>query len=155
MTFARTSAWLVEERWAKAYPLGDLTTIGRGPQSTIILRDSAVSRLHAEVRKEGEAFVLRAQGASGTRVNGQPVGSEWPLREGDVIEIAFTSLRFTARAPTNEMFVIPRDVPTPRDTQEGPTQAAIRALNRSEIVAASRRGWRRFWHWLTHRANTE
>jgi pSer/pThr/pTyr-binding forkhead associated (FHA) protein len=155
MTFARTSAWLVDERWAKAYPLGDRTTIGRGPESTIILRDSAVSRLHAELSKEGEVFVLRALGSSGTKVNGQRVGSEWALREGDVIEIAFTSLRFTARAPTNEMFVIPRDVPTPRDTQEGPTQAAIRAISQSEIVAASRRGWRRFWYWLTRRANTE
>src|SRR5215210_1967220 len=118
------AAWLVDERWAKAYPLGELTTVGRGPQNTIILRDVAVSRLHAEVRRESETYVLQPYGASATKVNGIPVGVSWPLQEGDVVEIAFSRLRFTTRPPTQEMIVIERDVPTLRDTQEGPTQAA-------------------------------
>jgi len=148
------AAWLIDERWAKAYPLGELTTIGRGPHSTIILRDGVVSRLHAEVRRSAGSYVLQPHGSSATTVNGIPVGVSWPLQEDDVIEIAYSRLRFTTNAPTEEMIVVERDMPTLRDTQEGPTQAAINAISR-EIVAMSRRRWSRLWRWLTRRANTE
>lgn len=120
-------AWLVDDRWSKAYPLGDDTSIGRGSESTIILRDPGVSRHHAEVRKEAGGYVLRAFGASGTKVNGVPAESECALQEGDVVEIAFAALRFTTMAPTGEMFVIPRDPPTPLDRQEGPTRVTVPA----------------------------
>lgn len=151
---SRVPAWLIDELWAKAYPLGDLTTIGRGPQSTIILRDVAVSRLHAEITRESGSYVLQAHGASGTKVNGMPVGMNRPLQEGDLVEIAFSRLRFTTKAPTHQVIVIERDVPTLKDTQEGPTQAVISAISR-EIVAISRRRWLRLWRWLTRRANTD
>jgi pSer/pThr/pTyr-binding forkhead associated (FHA) protein len=151
MTSAARSAWLVDERWAKAYPLAEVTTIGRGSESMIILRDPAVSRVHAEVRKEpGDAggWVLNAHGATGTKVNGQPLGGESRLAEGDVIEIAFTRLRFTTKPPTSEMFVIPRDTPSPLDAYEGPTRTTA-AIDPAAILSASRRGWRRIWRWLT------
>jgi hypothetical protein len=136
-------AWLVDERWFKAYPLADETTIGRGSESTIIVRDPAVSRHHADVKKEPGGYVLHAFGSSGVKVNGLRVSTEFTLQEGDVVEIAFTSLRFTTKAPTNEMFVLPRDTPTILDQMtEGPTRATLRAIHRSAIV----RGWRRYWH---------
>jgi hypothetical protein len=86
--------------------------------------------------------VLRAFGSSGVSVNGLPVAAEHALREGDVVEIAYSALRFTTKAPTNEMFVIPRDTPTFIDQLEGPTKATLRAMNRSAIL----RGTRRYWH---------
>ena len=137
----RSDAWLVDMRWFKAYPLGEDTTIGRGDKSTIILRDAAVSRLHAEVKKEADAYVLHASGVSGTKVNGMPVTAVCTLREGDVVEIAYSKLRFTTKAPTNEMFVVSRDTPTPADTQEGPTLATLRAASRAAILHASKRRW--------------
>jgi pSer/pThr/pTyr-binding forkhead associated (FHA) protein len=146
--------WLIDELWAKAYPLSDLTTIGRGPQNTIILRDVAVSRLHAEIKRESGSYVLQPYGMSGTKVNGVLVSINRPLQEGDLVEIAFSRLRFTTRAPTHEIIVIERDMPTTKDIQEGPTQAVINAISR-EIVAMSRRRWLRLWHWLTRRANTD
>jgi len=148
------AAWLIDERWAKAYPLGELTTIGRGPQSTIILRDAAVSRFHAEVKRESGSYLLQPSGASGTKVNGMLVGADTPLQEGDVVEIAFSRLRFTTMAPSPEMIVIERDILTPQDTQEGPTHAVINAISR-ELLAMSRRRWSRLWRWLTRGANTE
>jgi hypothetical protein len=136
-------AWLVDERWFKAYPLADETTIGRGVENTIIVRDPAASRHHADVKREPAGYVLHAFGSSGVKVNGLRVGTEFALQEGDVVEIAFTSLRFTTKAPTNEMFVLRRDTPTILDQMlEGPTRATIEAINRSAIV----RGWRRYWH---------
>lgn len=135
-------AWLVDERWFKAYPLAaETTTIGRGSESTIILRDAAVSRHHADVTREQGGYVLRAFGSSGVSVNGLPVAAEHPLREGDIVEIAYSALRFTTKAPTNEMFVIPRDTPTFIDQLEGPTKATLRAMNQS-----IQRGTRRYWH---------
>jgi pSer/pThr/pTyr-binding forkhead associated (FHA) protein len=157
MTAGARAAWLVDERWAKAYPLGEVTTIGRGSENMIILRDPAVSRLHAEVRKEpGDTggWILGAHGATGTKVNGLPVGGECRLAEGDVVEIAFSRLRFTTKAPTEEMFVIPRDTPSPLDAYEGPTRTTT-AVNPAAILGASRRSWRRIWYWLTHRSNTD
>src|SRR5688572_21291207 len=67
-------AWLVDDRWGKAYPLTDQeTTIGRGQPSAIIIRDPAVSRVHASVRRRGVEFVLSVTGSAGTSVNGEPV----------------------------------------------------------------------------------
>lgn len=135
-------AWLVDERWFKAYPLADQTTIGRGSESTIILRDPAVSRHHADVKREPAGYVLHAFGSAGVKVNGVRVGAECTLQEGDVVEIAFTTLRFTTKAPTGEMFVIPRDTPTIIDRQEGPTRITMRAIDPRALVRGSRGYWR-------------
>jgi pSer/pThr/pTyr-binding forkhead associated (FHA) protein len=149
------AAWLVDDLWAKAYRLGAETTIGRGASSTIILRDPAVSRVHAEVRIEADAFVLHAQGTSGTKLNGLPVTAGSVLHEGDVVEIAYTNLRFTTKPPTTEMSVLPRDTPTPIDSVEGPTRATLRAIKRSPFFGKRQQSWRRFWRWLTRRPNTD
>lgn len=137
-------AWLVDQRWMKVYPLADATTIGRGPDNTIILRDPAVSRDHAEIRREGASHVLRASGTSGTTLNGEPVTADSVLDEGDIIEIAFTQLRFTERAPTGEMFVVLRDAAHSADRIEVPTRATLHAMH--PITLAAR--WRRYWHLL-------
>ncbi len=120
-------AWLVDDRWSKAYPLSDETHIGRGAGASIILRDPVISRRHASVVKRGESYVLNAFGSAGTRVNGVEVESTHVLCEGDRIEIAFTSLRFSLMAPTGEMFIMTRDVPTTIDQTEGPTRATVKA----------------------------
>jgi predicted component of type VI protein secretion system len=123
------SAWLVDEHWGKAYRLKGETTIGRGPQNAIILRVGEVSRLHAEVRFEDGDFRLRGFGSSGTKLNGMDV-AEQPrsLREGDRVDIAFTTLRFTHRDPAEiDALEVSRDMPTPRESVEVPTHASIRA----------------------------
>jgi pSer/pThr/pTyr-binding forkhead associated (FHA) protein len=135
-------AWLVDERWFKAYPIADRTTIGRGADCTIILRDPAVSRVHAEVKKDGMAYVLVSHGSSGTRMNGTRVTGACVLEEGDVIEIAFSNLRFTTHAPTGEMFVVRRDSATTMDAIDEPTRATLHALHPITIAAR----WRRWWH---------
>jgi pSer/pThr/pTyr-binding forkhead associated (FHA) protein len=135
-------AWLIDQRWAKAYPLADLTTIGRGAECTIMLRDPAVSRRHAEIDREGEAYVLRAMGSAGTMLNGVRVATECVLQEGDLIEIAFTTLRFTNLAPTGEMFVVPRDSVYSRDKLDVPTRATLHRMHPITLIAR----WRRYWH---------
>ena len=136
-------AWLVDERWFKAYPLVDETTIGRGSRCTIIVRDPAVSRVHATVKRTPSGYHLESRGASGTKVNGTSVTSSYVLQEGDIVDIAFTTLRFTTKAPTGEMFVVSRDYPTHIDRLEPPTRATLHAMHPITLMSRSRPYWQR------------
>lgn len=135
-------AWLVDERWFKAYPLTDDTSIGRSGSCSIILRDPSVSRVHARIRRSEGVYVLHAEGGSGTRLNGRAVESDTVLEETDVIEIASTSLRFTRHAPTGEMFIVSRDYPTTLDRAEPPTRDTLHALHPITLVSRTSRFWR-------------
>lgn len=137
-------AWLIDQRWAKAYPLAESTTVGRGADCTVVLRDPAVSRRHAEITQEGEAYVLRSMGSAGTTLNGVRVATNCVLQEGDLIEIAFTILRFTKLAPTGEMFVVPRDAVYSRDRIELPTRPTLHGMHPITLIAR----WQRYWHIL-------
>jgi pSer/pThr/pTyr-binding forkhead associated (FHA) protein len=130
-------AWLVDDRWSKAYALTGETHIGRGVGSSIILRDPVISRRHASVVMHMDGYMLQALGSAGTKVNGANVETQCVLREGDIIEIANTKLRFTMMAPTGEMFVVARDTPTTIDRTEGPTRATVKATVIQEPI------WRR------------
>ncbi len=69
-------------------------TIGRSSRNDICLNDPFVSRLHAEIRRDGELFVLYDSGsANGTYHNGQRIESSAALQLGDVIRIGETELR--------------------------------------------------------------
>lgn len=134
-------AWLVDERWFKVYPIVGDTTIGRSAKCTIILRDPAVSRVHAEVIRRPNGYALRAHAA--TTLNGAEVSAESLLQEGDVIDIEVTTLRFTMSAPTGEMFLVSRDYPTPKDREEAPTRPTLHAMHPITIASRVPVFWRR------------
>jgi hypothetical protein len=74
----------------------DPVTIGRLPECDVVLNDKNVSRRHAEVRKEGDAFVVVDLGSTnGTKVNGAGV-QQRPLADGDEITVGASTLRFEA-----------------------------------------------------------
>ena len=77
-------------------PLSRLrTTIGRSARSDICIPDGFASRLHAEVRQEGDAFWLQDLGsANGTKYNGSVVSMPIPLVSGGEIKIGETTLVF-------------------------------------------------------------
>ena len=140
-------AWLVDDRWGKAYPLTEQETIiGRGHPSAVIIRDPAVSRIHARIRREGVNYVLKVSGAAGTSVNGEPVTGEVTLGEGDTIEIALTALRFSFNAPTGEMFVVSRDHPVQPEVEEAPTRATLHAMHPITLASRSYTRMRAYWH---------
>lgn len=71
------------------------TTIGRSARSDVCIPDAFASRLHAEVRKEGDAFWLQDLGsANGTRYNGSAVSLPIPLTAGGEIQIGETVIIF-------------------------------------------------------------
>jgi hypothetical protein len=73
-----------------------IITIGRHPDSNLVLADPNVSRNHAEIRPQGEQFVVVDLGSTnGTRVNGVRVDSQ-VLRDGDEVSFGNTRMRFEA-----------------------------------------------------------
>jgi phosphoserine phosphatase RsbU/P len=77
------------------------TTIGRSARSDICIPDAFASRLHAEVRKEGDAYWLQDLGsANGTKYNGSQVTLPIPLMPGGEIQIGETSIVFADERAT-------------------------------------------------------
>lgn len=71
------------------------TTIGRSARSDICIPDAFASRLHAEVRQEGDTFWLQDLGsANGTRYNGSVISVPMPLTSGGEIQIGETTILF-------------------------------------------------------------
>ncbi len=66
---------------------GPVVTVGRGPDSDIVLDDVTVSRRHAEFDRRNGGFLVRDVGSlNGTYVNREPV-AEAALVSGDKIQI--------------------------------------------------------------------
>jgi pSer/pThr/pTyr-binding forkhead associated (FHA) protein len=75
----------------------DRTILGRLPDSDVVLKDPGASRSHAEIRHEGEGFVIADLGSTnGTLVNESSV-TERGLEDGDRITIGRTVLEFRRR----------------------------------------------------------
>jgi phosphoserine phosphatase RsbU/P len=84
------------DRSAEKVPLARLrTTIGRSARSDVCIPDAFASRLHAEVRQEGDGFWLQDLGsANGTRYNGTIIKAPVPLSGGGEIQIGETRIIF-------------------------------------------------------------
>jgi hypothetical protein len=78
-------------------PLGrNVITIGRSTSSDVVLDDANVSRAHAEIRPEGDGWlVVDLDSTNGTRVNGSPIRQR-RLSDGDQIAVGSSTLRFEA-----------------------------------------------------------
>jgi hypothetical protein len=71
-------------------------TVGRSPDSNIVLADPNVSRHHAEIRPQGDGFMLIDLGSTnGSKVNGVRVAQR-VLQDGDEISFGNTRMRFEA-----------------------------------------------------------
>jgi FHA domain-containing protein len=79
----------------RPYPLAkDTLSIGRLDSCDIVLSDSGVSRKHAEIRREGDEWVVvDLNSTNGTLVNGRPVRRH-RLAQGDRIEVGETTIEF-------------------------------------------------------------
>ena len=74
----------------------EAATIGRLPDCTVSIADPQVSRRHAEIRPQGDGYVVYDLGSmNGTLVNGVAV-QRHALQDGDEIAVGSTKLRFEA-----------------------------------------------------------
>ncbi|NNE67309.1 MAG: SpoIIE family protein phosphatase [Pyrinomonadaceae bacterium] len=85
------------------------TTIGRSARSDVCIPDAFASRLHAEVRQEGDNYWLQDLGsANGTRYNGTLVSNPVPVLSGGEIKIGETTIVFqdeAAEKPQNATLI--------------------------------------------------
>lgn len=96
--------WLDPAGAPRRLPLvPDRTPVRLGRESTqcdvVFDWDPTVSRLHAEVRHEGTAWLIADEGMSsnGTFLNGARIGAATALADGDLVRVGNTTLR--ARLP--------------------------------------------------------
>jgi pSer/pThr/pTyr-binding forkhead associated (FHA) protein len=80
------------------FPLsGPVVTIGRHPANDIALGDTTVSGRHAEIRVDGDRYLIADVGSfTGTYVNRQPVDRA-ELHDGDEVWIGRHRLLFRLR----------------------------------------------------------
>jgi hypothetical protein len=69
-------------------------TIGRAPESGIVVADDDVSRQHACFMRTPTGYVVIDTSSHGTFVNGEPVAAQRVLRAGDLIEIGSQVFEF-------------------------------------------------------------
>ena len=84
------------DRAPDRFPLGRLRiTLGRSARNDLCIPDPFASRVHAEVRREGEEYFLQDLGsANGTLYNGGAVDGTVPLTAGGHIQIGETEIVF-------------------------------------------------------------
>src|SRR5438034_5269651 len=93
-------AYLVIRRddgFGDVFPLvaGQRYTLGRAATNRIVLKDELCSREHAEVYHADGRWRLRdLESLNGTRINGDPLDSEWELSPADEIHLGKTHLLF-------------------------------------------------------------
>jgi serine phosphatase RsbU (regulator of sigma subunit)/pSer/pThr/pTyr-binding forkhead associated (FHA) protein len=84
------------DRTPDTFGLGRLRiTIGRSARNDLCISDPFASRVHAEVRREGDQYILQDLGsANGTLYNGAIVQTAVPLTPGGRIQIGETEIIF-------------------------------------------------------------
>ncbi|WP_257456239.1 FHA domain-containing protein [Archangium lipolyticum] len=116
---AATLTCLIGADVGRTFALAEASTeLGRGKEAAVRLRDIAVSRRHARIRHQEGSFLLEdLDSPNGVYLNGQRVRVETAstLKEGDVIELGRTLLRFQA----------PMAEPPPPQKEEAPTEPEI------------------------------
>jgi len=104
-------------------------TVGRAAESDLQLVDARVSRKHLDITLEGDDWVARdLHSSNGIEVNGEMV-RRLVLREGTVLTIGGTTLRFHRLVETFEVLPTARvDVPQMAPSQgDAPRQGAARS----------------------------
>ena len=87
--------YLREMRRGRSYKLADFTEIGRDPRCGVFIPEPEVSRIHAEIRRDGATFIVTPHNGL-TLVNGERITASRTLAEGDELSVGRTTLRFSA-----------------------------------------------------------
>ncbi len=97
-------------------------TIGRGPESSLCIPETIISRTHAEVIRLGDDFLMRDLGSTnGSFVNGERV-SEQMLNDGDV-------LRFGSNGPEAVFRLSQKGTTVPQPHARSTTENLIDSLS--------------------------
>src|SRR5436309_1312953 len=106
---------------------GQAVRLGRHRDNTIVLRDEHASRWHAEISFLDGHWFIRNVGnpMNGTRLNGERIGDETALANGQEIGIGDTCLRFFAETPQTDSESTPSEEGAPDQVPTVPKTAEI------------------------------
>lgn len=78
----------------ETYPLLPITSIGRAPTNTIVVKDSFASNEHAQVvLRNGQWWLEDRRSRNGTTLNEIPIGQPVIMTDGDIIGIGSKRFR--------------------------------------------------------------
>jgi len=111
----------------KSYPVAGVVTIGREAEREVHVEDKAVSRKHAKVEVSPNGYVITDLGsANGTLVNGSRLEGTKPLRNGDVIKMGQTTLRFEFKGEEKVLEQLRVQPSRPASAGEGKKKLLVR-----------------------------
>src|SRR5678815_2209619 len=110
--------------------------IGRATDNAISIPDTSVSRKHLKLRKTNSGWVAMDLGSgNGTLLNGELIGDETVLGNGDVIALGDTEFTFVDEDNATDR----REVPTRRPRAEVPVRRADGERVRSRAAESAGR----------------
>ncbi|HYK02145.1 MAG TPA: SpoIIE family protein phosphatase [Thermoanaerobaculia bacterium] len=116
---------------------GPLITLGRATECTIPIKDRYLSRRHAEIALDDDAWIVRDLGSvNGTLLNGTRLEGSAPLRPGDRINLGDTEILVdTEEATTSQSHIIALDTDSQATNLAIPLRDAIEDTTRTNILA--------------------
>ena len=135
------------DRAPERLPLGRLRiTIGRSARNDVCIPDPFASRVHAEVRREGDQFFIQDLGsANGTYYNGSRLEQVMPLTHGGRIQIGETEIVFKDKATERGLgpATIAEDAPVPEatiafDSTQHTTSGLLEAIEGARTQSSGR-----------------
>jgi phosphoserine phosphatase RsbU/P len=135
------------DRAPERLPLGRLRiTIGRSARNDVCVPDPFASRVHAEVRREGDGYLLQDLGsANGTYYNGSRLDQPVVLTHGGRIQIGETEIVFKdqSTAPQLPATTIEEDAPLPEatiafDSAQHTTNGLLEAIDAARTQTSGR-----------------
>jgi sigma-B regulation protein RsbU (phosphoserine phosphatase) len=136
------------DRAPERLPLGRLRiTIGRSARNDVCIPDPFASRVHAEVRREGDQFFIQDLGsANGTYYNGSRLEQVVPLTHGGRIQIGETEIVFKDKATAERGLgpaTIAEDAPMPEatiafDSTQHTTSGLLEAIEGARTQSSGR-----------------
>ena len=95
---------LIHDASGDSYKLGETSSIGRCPDSTVLIDDTRVSRRHALIRRQEDGYWFFDLGSSnGSFLNENRVTTAQPLHDGDHLRIGQHVFVFQARGKAGDV----------------------------------------------------
>ncbi|MDQ3282369.1 MAG: SpoIIE family protein phosphatase [Acidobacteriota bacterium] len=118
---------------------GPLVTLGRATECTIPIKDRYLSRRHAEIAYDDDAWIVRDLGSvNGTLLNGARLDGSAPLRAGDRITLGDTEIVFDGEdvtQPVSQSQLIALDSDSHAKNLAIPLRDAVRDTTRTNFLS--------------------
>ncbi|HEY0156549.1 MAG TPA: SpoIIE family protein phosphatase [Thermoanaerobaculia bacterium] len=116
--------------------VGPLITLGRATDCTIPIKDRYLSRRHAEIAFDADAWIVRDLGSvNGTLLNGTRLDGSAPLRPGDKIALGDTEIVVDSEEPISQSKLVALDSDSHATNLAIPLRDAIEDTTRTNILA--------------------